>query len=230
MATKTENLALIFQEAITAIVRLRSNRQPVTSAEVFRGQMRQLLGAAEQEAHNRGYSPEDTRLAAFAVVAFLDESVLNLQDPVFAGWPRKPLQEEMFGGHVAGEIFFQSLQRLLERNESAQVADVLEVFHLCVLLGYRGKYGAGGQAELKARMDTVAGKIRRIRKETGQLSPDWAPRAVLAAAEAPDPWFRPMLITASACVLLALLLFVGFRVSLGTGVSALQTAVTETRR
>ena len=163
MATKTENLALIFQEALTAIVRLRSNRQPVTSAETFRGQMRQLLGAAEQEARNRGYSPEDARLAAFAVVAFLDESVLNLQNPVFAGWPRKPLQEEMFGGHVAGEIFFQSVQRLLERSESIQLADVLEVFHLCVLLGYRGRYGAGGQAELKARMDAVAEKIRMAR-------------------------------------------------------------------
>ena len=230
MATKTENLALNFQEAITAIVRLRSNRQPVTSADVFRSQMRQLVGVSEQEARNRGYSAEDARLAAFAVVAFLDESVLNLQNPVFAGWPRKPLQEEMFGGHVAGEIFFQSVQRLLERNESPHLADVLEVFHLCVLLGYRGKYGAGGQAELKARMDAVAEKIRRIRKETGRLSPDWAPPSGLTAAGGPDPWFRPMVIVASACFLLALMLFVGFRWSLGSGVTTLQTAVTETRR
>ncbi|MCC7175520.1 MAG: DotU family type IV/VI secretion system protein [Bryobacterales bacterium] len=230
MGTRTENLALIYQESITAIVRLRANRQPVANAEVFRGQMRQLLGAAEQEARNRGYAAEDARLASFAVVAFLDESVLNLQNPVFAGWPRKPLQEEMFGGHVAGEIFFQSLQRLLERNESAQLADVLEVFYLCLLLGYRGKYGAGGQADLKARMDAAAEKIRRIRKPSGLLSPDWAPPARLAAAAAPDTWFRPMLMGAAACVLLALLLLVGFRVSLGSGVSALRTAVAETRK
>jgi type VI secretion system protein ImpK len=230
MPPRAENLALIFQEAITAIVRLRANRQPVTNADVFRSQMRQLLSVADQEARNRGYSAEDARLATFAVVAFLDESVLNLQNPVFAGWPRKPLQEEMFGGHVAGEIFFQSLQRLLVRSESPQLADVLEVFHLCVLLGYRGKYGAGGQAELKAQMDAVAQKIRRIRRDTGLLSPDWAPPPGAPPAAAADPWFRPLLIGASACVLLALLLFLGFRLSLGSGVSGLQAVVAETRR
>jgi type VI secretion system protein ImpK len=230
MTTRVENLALIFQEAITAIVRLRANRQPVTSADVFRAQMRQLLSNADQEARNRGYTAEDARLASFAVVAFLDESVLNLQNPVFAGWPRKPLQEEMFGGHVAGEIFYQSLQRLLERSESAQLADVLEVFHLCVLLGYRGKYGAGGQAELKSQMDAVAQKIRRIRKDPGTLSPDWAPAAGVVVAAGVDRLFRPMLIAAAACVLLALLLFAGFKMSLGSGVSDLQTAVAETRK
>ncbi len=230
MTARVENLALIFQEAMTAIVRLRSNRQPVTDADVFRNQMRQLLSMADQEARNRGYSAEDARLASFAVVAFLDESVLNLQIPVFAGWPRKPLQEEMFGGHVAGEIFFQSLQRLLERSESAQLADVLEVFHLCVLLGYRGKYGSGGQAELKSLMDAVAQKIRRIRGDTGVLSPDWAPPSGVVSAAAADPWFRPLWIAASACLVLALLLFAVFRLSLGSGVSDLQTVVAETRR
>jgi type VI secretion system protein ImpK len=229
MPNRTENLALIYQEALTAIVRLRSNRQHVTDAEVFRSQIRQLLGKAEQEAHDRGYTGEDARLAAFAVVAFLDETVLNLQNPVFAAWPRKPLQEEMFGGHVAGEIFFQSLQRLLGRGESAQLADVLEVFYLCVLLGYRGKYGAGGQAELKAQMDGAAQKIRRIRKDSGALSPDWAPPGGLAAAAA-DRWFRPILIAAAVSVLLALALFAGFKMSLGSGVSDLQTAVAETRK
>jgi type VI secretion system protein ImpK len=230
MASRTENLALIYQEAITAVVRLRSGRQPVTSADAFRSQMRQVLSVADQEARNRGYTAEDARLASFAVVAFLDESVLNLQNAVFAGWPRKPLQEEMFGGHVAGEIFFQSLQRLLERSESAQLADVLEVFHLCVLLGYRGKYGAGGQAELKSQMDAAAQKIRRIRRDTGALSPDWRPPSGVASAGSADPWLRPLMITAAACLMLAMLLFAVFRLSLGSGVSSLQTAVAETRR
>jgi len=230
MTTRTENLALIVQEAMTAIVRLRANRQPVTNADAFRAQMRQLLSKAEQEARGRGYTAEDTRLASFAVVAFLDESVLNLQNPVFAGWPRKPLQEEMFGGHVAGEIFFQSLQRLLERSETPQLADVLEVFCLCVLLGYRGRYGAGGQAELKAQMDAVAQKIRRIRKDSGLLSPDWAPPSGLVTLTTPDPWFRPLLIGASTCLVLAMLLFAGFKFSLGSGVSDLQVAAAEMRR
>jgi type VI secretion system protein ImpK len=230
MPARAENLALIFQEAITAIVRLRANRQPVTSAEVFRSQMRQLLAMADQEARNRGYSAEDARLASFAVVAFLDETVLNLQNPVFAGWPRKPLQEEMFGGHVAGEIFFQSVQRLLERPESGHLADVLEVFYLCVLLGYRGKYGSGVQAELKSQMDSVAAKIRRIRRDAGALSPEWAPARAMVATPTADRLFRPLLIAAAGCAVLALLLLAGFKVSLSSGVSAFQATASQTQR
>jgi type VI protein secretion system component VasF len=82
---------------------------------------------------------------------------------------------------------------------------------------------------LKAQMDGVAQKIRRIRKDSGLLSPDWAPTGGLAAAAA-DRWFRPILIAAAACVLLALVLFAGFKMSLGSGVSDLRTAVAETRK
>ena len=69
-----DNLALIYQESFTAIVRLRTNRQSASDSAQFRAHMRQLLGTAEQEAQRRGYSGEDTRMATFAVVAFLDES------------------------------------------------------------------------------------------------------------------------------------------------------------
>ncbi len=131
-------------------MRLRANRQAVNDAEAFRAHMRKLIRNSEETAQVRGYPSEDVRLATFAVVAFLDESVLRLQNPVFRDWPRQPMQEELFGGHVAGEIFFQSLQRLLGRDDAPETADVLEVFCLALLLGYRGKYGVGGEAERAA--------------------------------------------------------------------------------
>ena len=68
---------------------------------------------AEAEATKRGYPAEDVRLATFAVVAFLDESILNSGNPIFADWPRMPLQEELFGVHTAGEMFFQCIDRLM---------------------------------------------------------------------------------------------------------------------
>src|SRR5260370_11786724 len=78
-----ENLALVFQEILTAIERLRSNRQVVPDAEAFRAQIREAFKSADREGRQRGYSPEDIRLATFAVVAFLDESILNSRNPVF---------------------------------------------------------------------------------------------------------------------------------------------------
>lgn len=227
---RLENLALAFQETITAIERLRSGKLSPPSAEAFRAQIRQLLGAAEQEARARGYSNEDIRLATFAVVAFLDESILNLHLPVFADWSRKPLQEELFGGHVAGEIFFQSIQRLMERPDSHDTADTLEVFALCVALGYRGKYGVGGQAELKAVMDRVAEKIERVRQSPRELSPYWAPPPAVPRTTAGDPWLRPLLIAACAAVFLAVALFAGYKLALGSAVSELQSMAAAARR
>ena len=223
-----DNLALVYQEALTAIVRLRSTRQSASDAITFRAHMRQLLGAAEQEAQRRGYSGEDTRLATFAVVAFLDESILNMRSPVFADWPRKPLQEEIFGGHVAGETFFQGLQRILERPDAHQVADVLEVFYLSLLLGYRGKYGIGGQADLQALMRIIAEKIRRIRKTSGEFSPAWAPPPGQVLAPR-DPWLKRLAITAVVCLGIVLILLAGFKFSLSSGVSELRTVVLENR-
>ena len=146
----SENLALIFQEVLTATVRLRSNRQAVSDAETFRANTREALRLADTEGRRRGYSDAELQLARFAVVAFLDESILNSRNPVFADWPRKPLQEELFGTHMAGEVFFQNLEKLITRNDSNDLADVLEVYYLCLLLGFGGRYSMGGGAELRS--------------------------------------------------------------------------------
>src|ERR1035438_5779003 len=123
-AARTENLALIFQEVLTAIVRLRSNRQELSDAESFRFYMREAIKTAIQEARNQaGYNADDIKMATPALVGFLDESILNTRNPMFADWPRKPLQEELFGIHMAGEVFFQNLDKLLARQDSAELAD-----------------------------------------------------------------------------------------------------------
>jgi type IV/VI secretion system ImpK/VasF family protein len=162
--TRSDNLALIFQEVLTAIVRLRSNRQELSDAESFRFSMREAIKAAIQEARNQGgYNADDIKMATLALVGFLDESVLNLRNPMFADWPRKPLQEELFGIHMAGEIFFRNLEQLMGRPDSADLADLLEVHYLCLLLGYGGRYSIGGKGELQAITTATGDRIRRIR-------------------------------------------------------------------
>lgn len=218
----TQNLALVFQEVLTAVVRLRANRQAAPDAESFRRQFREALRMAAQEAQRAGYSAEDTKLATFAVVALLDESVLNSRNPLFAEWPRKPLQEELFGVHVAGEMFFQNLQQLLGRNDSPALADLLEVHYLCLLLGYGGRYSMGSKGELRAIMNAAGEKIRRIRGGFSGLAPAWALPPEVARPAAADPWVRRLLYTAVGLVILTVLLFTAFSISLGSGASELR--------
>lgn len=221
VARRRENLALVFQEILTVSGRLRTGRQTVADAATFRYNILEGLKSADQQARAQGYNGEDIKLAVFAVVAFVDESVLNARNPIFADWPRRPLQEELFGHHVAGEIFFQNLKDLLGRSDSQDLADVLETYHLCLLLGFAGRYSLGARGELKAIIDATADKIRRIRGGTGELSPGWALPAEAPRAAGADPWVKRLTIAAGSCFALALVLFVVFKVVLGSGVSSL---------
>ncbi len=226
---RPENLALCFQEMLTVIERLRSARQAVSDAQTFRHQIREAIKMADNEARKCGYTAEDIQLAIFAVVAFLDESILNLRHPVFGDWPRQPLQEELFGHHIAGEVFFQNLQKLLGRTDSQELADLLEVYYICLLLGFAGRYSLGGRGELRAMMDATADKIRRIRGFAADLSPAWRLPPGGARVAAADPWIKWLVIGASACLFLTLLLFVIYKLSLGGGISTLRTIATQGR-
>jgi len=214
---RPENLALIYQESLTAIERLRANRQVVNDAVAFRHYSREAFKAATDKALAAGYSSSDARDATFAVVAFLDESVLNSQNPIFADWLRKPLQEELFGTHIAGEVFFQRLNDLLGRSDSADLADILEVYYLCLLLGFCGRYSAGNRGELAQTMSRTAEKIHRTRGRFPGLSPAWSlpPETVTWRS---DPWVRKLGIAAGVTGAVMLLLFIVYKFVLSSGV------------
>lgn len=204
---RNESLALAYQEVFTAIVRLWANRQAVSDADSFRAQFREALRAAEQEGRNRGYTPEDVQLGTFAVVAFLDESVLSNHNPVLANWSRLPLQEELFGGHLAGETFFRNLRQILERKDSNDVADLLEVYELCLLLGYKGKYGVGGAGELRSIVGAINDKVLRVRGSTPALSPTWVIPTENSKPVKHDRWIKRLGATAIMLVVLGIILF-----------------------
>jgi type VI secretion system protein ImpK len=219
---RSDNLALSFQELFTVIVRLRSNRQQVSDAASFRAHLLSALRVAEDESRKTGYSQEDTRLAVFAVVAFLDESILNSENPAFRDWARRPLQEEVFGSFVAGEMFFNGVDRLLGRDDSLMLADVLEVYYLCLLLGYGGRYSAGARGNLQHIIDKVGRRIYHIRKN---LQP--ADGGALPAEQAPrrrgDPWSRRLSWVAAATFAVAFLFYLFYWFSLHSGASSLET-------
>src|SRR5690606_39884196 len=138
-------------------------RQAAADAESFRAHVKNLLAAADRDARQAGYDPEYVKLAVYASIALLDESVLNSSQPMFASWPRQSLQEEVFGDHIAGENFFAHLQDLMARQDSEDLADVLEVFHLCLLLGFRGRYAFRADGGTDRLADGVPQKSRGVR-------------------------------------------------------------------
>jgi type VI secretion system protein ImpK len=214
---RAENLAFVFQELLTVGERLRSNRQQVADAASFRAQIWAAVRQAEDDARRRGYPTDDIELAVFAAVAFLDESILNLRLPVFADWPRQPLQEERYGHHVAGEIFFQNLTKLLTRSDSQELADLLEMYQLALLLGFAGRYSMGGRGELRGITVQTGERIQRIRQTSGWLAPGWQLPMEGPVRTGGDPWVSRMVVILIGCVVLVVVLFGIFVVLLSQG-------------
>jgi type VI secretion system protein ImpK len=228
---RTHSLASCYENSITTILRLSAlGQQAAPNAEGFRNSIRAALKSAMEQAKALGYSSEVIQLSFFAVVSLLDESVLKLQSPAFAEWAKRPMQEEMFGHSRAGEVFFDHLRGLLARQDSDETADCLEVYALCMLLGFRGKYaisfgsmsdfsgqqGAQQSGEVSALIRQSREKIDRIRGQALFLRAESPPPPIKQTA-AIDRWSRGLGIAALALLALTVLAFGGFWIVLSSG-------------
>lgn len=215
------SLALRFQEILTAVVRLRYGKQNVSNAETFREHMRNALRMASENATRRGYSHEIIKIAAAGVVAFLDESVIGLRTPAFANWSSYPMSQELFGDGDASETFFQNIGTLLADRDKKEVAEVLEVYAQCVLLGFRGSYRSRQNGELEALLESMKDKIRRVRGGYTGLSPQWELPEEAPPARKLDPLAPKLTIATGVAAALALLVFAGGMFMLMNGASEL---------
>lgn len=225
-APKLDRLALLYEGILTATVRVQSGRQKVDDPENFRTRMKQALREIASSAARKGYSAEDVQEANFAVVAFLDETVLT-SDANATEWAQKSLGEELFGQRSAGEVFFKRLETLRANRDSQSLAEVLEVYYLCLLLGYEGKFAGGSKAELQLLMSNLRDRMERIFGRATEFSPDGALPATEPVPIAPpsDPLYRQVKLFALAALILAVLSFLGFSLHLGSKSTEVQHAI-----
>ena len=230
---RTYSLASCYENSLTTILRLAAlQQQSVPNSHGFRNSIRAALKTAMEEAKALGYTGEINQLAFFAAVALLDESVLKLQSPAFADWAQKPMQEEMFGHARAGEVFFENLRALLARQDSQEAADCLEVYTLCMLLGFKGQFAlsSGGSdylsgqgasrpsGEIQTLIRQAREKINRIRGQAAFL-PDGAPSPEVKQTAAIDRWSRGLGIAAICLLVITLVVYGGSLAVLISGAS-----------
>ena|GEM_PF-1269705 len=170
------SLALLFEDLLTVAVRTRAGRQRFGHQEAFRKQIRSALDTAESKGLEYGYPADDLRLAVFAVAAFLDESILESEYAGHAG---------LVGEIFRSETFFRNLESLVERPASPTIADLLEIYQLCLLLGFHGRLE---NFEIGVHLRQLDETIRRARLESTVR-----PQHVSLPASANAPEFPPVL-------------------------------------
>lgn len=217
---RTNSLAIAFQDVLTVILRVRYRVQQVSDVAAFRDSIRKMIASGTQESRRLGYSDQTSQTALYAIVAFLDESILNSQDPAFLDWARRPLGEEMFGGHFAGEYFFRHVQDALVQQDTQDGADTLELHALCLLLGYRGKLAFGDGAEGEMLIRRMREKIARTRGPLALYRVAGEPPRVAAASA--DPWIKRLLIATAALAALVLIAFAAWSLLLGNQLGSVE--------
>lgn len=151
---------------------LRAKQGP-SDADAFRSHIKEFLTGLERGATKLGSSAEDVHLCKYAFCATVDEAILMSQFKVRDAWQRQPLQLQFFGEQLAGEQFFAKLEAL--RREGASRVQILEVFHMCLLMGFQGKYLIEGSEKLNYLTARLGDEIAHLKGSRAPFAPHWAP-------------------------------------------------------
>jgi type VI secretion system protein ImpK len=107
--------------------------------------------------------------AKYAFCAAVDEIILGSDYAIREAWETRPLQLRLFGDQLAGEHFFQRLEDL--RAKGSAHLQALEVYHLCLLLGFQGRFALDGRDKLNYLTARLGDEIARMRGKSRAFAP-----------------------------------------------------------
>jgi len=172
--SKKKTLADLSAGSLMLILQLRSTSD-YGDHPALKTKLIDMFDSFEGSARSAGIDNEKIRLAKFALVAFLDETIIS------SGWNRKdewltePLQIKLFDTFNAGEEFFTNLHNLRQRFSSNK--DVLEVYYLCLTLGFKGMYQLQSPETLRRVVDDLNLELHpESYNATDVLSPNGRPK------------------------------------------------------
>jgi type VI secretion system protein ImpK len=150
---------------------LLKNRYVPSDAAQFAAQVRRLLDGFERQARQKNVSVDDIYAAKYAFCAAVDETILSTDSPIRDEWERSPLQLILFGDQLAGEHFYSELETV--RHRGAASVETLEVFYMCLLTGFQGKYMLESKEKLNYLIATLDKEIAHLKGKRAQFAPHW---------------------------------------------------------
>ena len=177
----------------TDVVKLLGSLSPIPPVDDvgLRQRFLDLLAEFHARGVRAGYSGELMDATRFALVALIDERVLALNTSIAVAWKTATLPHHLFAPSDTNTGFFVRLAALRPPG-SAERADAVDVFHLCLCLGFRGRFRDAAQdLERQTLIAEVAHDILTARGGVNAtLSPAWEPRGGPPPMAHPGHWYR----------------------------------------
>lgn len=191
---------------------------PGTAAD-FKLRIQEFLADFERDAKKLGASIDDIFASKYAFCAAVDERVLSSNFEMRVQWERMPLQMALFGEQLAGENFFHHLEKC--RAQGVARLPALEVFHLCLLLGFQGKYRMEGLEKLAYLTGRLGDEIAAMKGKRAPFAPHWQlPDQVAHTLKRETPLWA----TGAVFTLIGLLAFLGISGSLRSDTASAMSA------
>jgi len=170
--TKNETLSTLCTDIFLIVIKMR-DIEDLGDTAALRKLILYYLKQFEKNCSVLGIPAETVDSVKYALIAILDETVLSNPSEARNYWITNPMQLEIYGDNIAGEGFYRKLDLMLQNPEANR--DALEVFYLCLCLGFQGKYVFGNTEE---REEFIT-KLARILVKAGNLQVDsLSPHAV----------------------------------------------------
>lgn len=162
--TDVYDLIGICGDFFTLILQLRNTNEYGQEA-ILRNRIKELLQSVERKAREADIGQDDIQMALFALIAFLDETIIASEWSEKDSWLQKPLQLEYFNRFDAGEEFFTRLETL--RSHPKENLGLLKMYFLCMTLGFKGRFIVVERDKLRKIIDETYSIIKSIpeRKE-----------------------------------------------------------------
>lgn len=199
----------LLYDGFYALFLLKNKNPPKDGAELA-VRIQRYLTEFERNAKKLDASPEDIHMAKFAFCATADEMVLKSSFQIRDEWERRPLQLTLFGEQLAGETFFTKLEEL--RAKGSAHIQALEVYHMCLLMGFQGKYMIEGTEKLKYLTARLGDEIANMKGNRAPFAPHWDRPDKIAHQLKSE---TPLWVIGSVFALLGLLAFLGLHSWLG---------------
>ncbi|KQV85038.1 type VI secretion system protein ImpK [Massilia sp. Root351] len=158
----------LMHEGFYVLFMLKNGSAPPGEQE-FAEKVLTFLAGFENEARRLRAHGTDIEAAKYAYCAALDETILASGFPIRGPWERRPLQLRVFGDQLAGEHFFDRLEDL--RAKGGVRLQALQVFHLCLLLGFKGKYALDSSDKLACLTARLGDEISHIKGRSRGFAP-----------------------------------------------------------
>jgi type VI secretion system protein ImpK len=196
--------------------------QLTVDSSLAAGDLRQrLIGSLERmvsDGRRMGVADADLAEARYALVAFIDEQIMRSDWAGRADWMTRPLQLELYRENTAGENFFVRLRSLLRAGDRPVA---IEIYYLCLVLGFQGAYRDGGEPQAVEKFTRAArDQLRKVLPDPAKVSPHAKPKGSTRSVK--TGWGPLIVIAASSAALIVIVV-----VGLGWAASSEQNELVE---